>query len=170
MNSFELLCKLASEERWCWNLHCSTCGHMHFKYSFMELAKGKQPYSNEWLVHQKTKLYKVLGSSTRAYTTEEKNNIIKICIDSSLSKIAKHSTYPDWLGYVGLVLAHTKINNHLYIELSSVWANQLKDIVEKESTISLKLQNIVASNTFLSLKNLEECQYAMQSKYRNNFN
>jgi hypothetical protein len=51
MNQFEELCKLASKENWCWNLVCTTCGHLHFKYSFLELASGKSPTDSNWLVH-----------------------------------------------------------------------------------------------------------------------
>ena len=52
MNQFEALCKLASDENWCWNLFCSTCGHMHFRYSFAELAIGKSPESKGWIIHK----------------------------------------------------------------------------------------------------------------------
>jgi len=43
MNQFESLCKLASDETWCWDLSCTTCGHMHFQYAFLELIKGRSP-------------------------------------------------------------------------------------------------------------------------------
>jgi len=48
MNQFEALCKLASDENWCWNLNCATCGHMHFRYAFSELAAAKSPEGGDW--------------------------------------------------------------------------------------------------------------------------
>ena len=34
---FLSLCRLASQENWCWKIICTTCGHMHFRYGFKEL-------------------------------------------------------------------------------------------------------------------------------------
>ena len=50
MNAFEEVCQLANKEHWCWNLFCTTCGHMHFRYALYEMTKGKSPISNDWVV------------------------------------------------------------------------------------------------------------------------
>ena len=39
-NQFECLCKLASDEDWCWNLQCTTCGHQIFRYAFRLMSRG----------------------------------------------------------------------------------------------------------------------------------
>ena len=41
MNAFEAMSKLASQEKWCWNLNCTTCGQLHFRFGLVELTRGK---------------------------------------------------------------------------------------------------------------------------------
>lgn len=104
MNQFESLCILASNENWCWNLYCTTCGHMHFKYAFLELSNGKSPEDSDWITHsERTSFAKLLGPIPRLYTDSQKENILKICLDADIHSIANRCRFPDWLGYMGLV-------------------------------------------------------------------
>ena len=64
MNQFEAVCKLASDEWWCWDLNCTTCGNMHFTYAFKEMSQGKSPEDNDWLTNKDIdhqKLFAKLG-------------------------------------------------------------------------------------------------------------
>src|SRR4051812_28106316 len=101
-NSFEQLCILASEENWCWNLYCTTCGHLHFIFSFNELAQGKSPADGDWLIHARVTKYQL--PFTRRFTDMQSQTIISICKEANLSLIADSCKFPDWLGYLGLVL------------------------------------------------------------------
>jgi hypothetical protein len=47
----ERLSLLASREEWCWNLHCTTCGHMVFRLGLLALARDLDPESPDWSVH-----------------------------------------------------------------------------------------------------------------------
>ena len=51
-NQFEAVCELASDEWWCWDLNCTTCGNMHFTYAFKEMSLGKSPEDDDWLINQ----------------------------------------------------------------------------------------------------------------------
>jgi len=166
MNQFESLCKLASDETWCWNLGCTTCGHMHFRYAFLELAKGKSPTDSQWQIHDRNTTYDHLGSLPRNYTEEQKEIIHKICCEADLGIIESSCKFPDWLGYLGLILEHTYSGSKTYTELSSSWASQLIELVTSQSFIHARLQEIVEGNGVLCIKDLEECESnIMHNKY-----
>jgi len=140
VNLYEKLCKLASDEHWCWKLVCTTCGHMHFRYAFVELAERKSPTDSNWIIHgHNTQYSDILGPFPRSYTEHQKKCVIEICSTANLSNIAKACKYPDWLGYLGLILEHMHSNTESYSNLSKSWASQLKGIVNEDSSLSKRL-------------------------------
>lgn len=52
-DAFEALCCLASMEKWCWRVGCTTCGSMHFRASLRKLVEGEHPGSRAWAVGTK---------------------------------------------------------------------------------------------------------------------
>lgn len=159
MNQFEILCKLASDEHWCWNLSCTTCGHMNFRYAFSEIAAGKSPDKPGWIVHDRNTGYSSsLGSLPRNYSKEEKEKLNDICRNASLSSIAKVCKFPDWLGYLGLVLEHMYSGEESYKKLSKNWASQLSGLISEESLIRVRLSGIAQGNGLLNIKDLEACE------------
>lgn len=159
MNSFEELCKLASRENWCWKLFCTTCGHMHFRYAFAELASGKSPNKSDWVIHNTNSNYSdSLSRLPRFFTDEQKQEIIAFCYTASLSSIAKACKFPDWLGYLGLVLEHMYLDKEQYRKLSETWASQLSELVHHGSTAQHRLAEIMNSRTLLTIKDLELCE------------
>ena len=158
MNSFESLCRLASDENWCWNLYCTTCGHMHFRYSFAELAKGKSPEDSNWIVHNKHRLSKSLGKLPRDFTAKQRESILHICADANLISISKYCKFPDWLGYLGLILAHMSDNSNVFQTLSINWSSQLKNMVYPQSTIYRRLERIEIGDDMLDIQDLESCE------------
>jgi len=159
MNQFEELCKLASDENWCWKLICTTCGHMHFRYAFAEIAAGKSPTDPAWIIHGRiTRYSNSLGPLPSNYTEEQKENISKICRNANLSSIAEACKFPDWLGYLGLVLEHIYSGTDSYKKLSESWASQLSELVSEGSDIRMKLAEIASGNGMLNIKHLEACE------------
>jgi len=167
-NEFEALCKLASQENWCWNLSCTTCGHENFRYSFQELATGKSPNGKDWLVfNNNSRIFRQLGPLPFEFTNEQKEVVLNICLKANLSSIALNCRFSDWLGYLGLVLHHLNVNSDTYKSLSSKWSMQLKDMVEPCSHIRSWLERISqGEDDVLSLGDLEACESAMLHKYR----
>ena len=166
MNQFESLCKLASDETWCWDLSCTTCGHMHFQYAFLELIKGRSPTDSQWLIHKNTSFSDQLGSLPRNYTGEQKEIIHKICCKANIGIIESSCKFPDWLGYLGLILKHMYSGSETYTELSSSWASQLIKLVTSQSLIHVRLQEIVEGKGVLDIDDLEECESdIMHNKY-----
>ena len=50
-NQFEAVCKLASDEGWCWDINCTTCGNMLFTYAFKQMSYGQSPEDDDWLIN-----------------------------------------------------------------------------------------------------------------------
>lgn len=159
-NTFESLCILASNENWCWNLTCTTCGNMHFRYGFIELANLKSPRDQNWLVNKKTNSYKKVGKFPRAYLFNQKKIIHNICTKANLSNIYNNCTHPIWLGYLGQILAHMKDDSESFKILSKSWAIQLEQMVDENSLIAMKLKDIAEGKGLLSLEDLESCEYS----------
>ena len=166
MNQFEALCRLASDENWCWNLYCTTCGHLHFKYAFDELAKGKSPEDKDWIIHSdETKYHILLGPQSKQDSLSKKENVLNICLDANIHSIANSCNFPDWLGYLGLVLVDMFTNAQIYKSVCDRWASQLKELVPEHSHIHSRLSEIVDSdNMLLNIKDLEACEMIIQQR------
>lgn len=150
---------MASDENWCWKLFCTTCGHMHFRYAFAELAAGKSPTEPDWIVHGRNTRYSIsLDPLPRDYTEEQKQKISIICCNANLSIIADACKFPDWLGYLGLILEHMFSNAEPYKKLSENWASQLSGMICKEPTLHNRLSEIAKGNGILNIKDLEACE------------
>ena len=163
-NSFESMCILASREDWCWNLTCTTCGNMHFRYGFIELANLKSPESSDWLVHTKSNSYKKVGKFPREYSSAQKNTIHKICAEANLVNIYNNCSHPTWLGYLGLILAFMKDDSETFKVLSVSWARQLEQMVYKDSPIAIRLRNLAAGRGMLHVVDLESCEYSFDMR------
>jgi len=154
-NQFNALCKLASAENWCWNLRCTTCGHMHFRYGFLELASGKSVNDSDWIVRRrKTSYAKQLGTLPKKYSESQKESVLAICTEADIPLIASECKFPDWLGHLGLVLAHMQSESDEFKLLSSKWAAQLQGLISPKSNIWHQLKTIVNQEKLLSLNDL----------------
>ena len=167
INAFDALCELASAESWCWNFPCSTCANMEFRYGFLELAKEKHPYDEDWTI-TKDDIGSVYAFPYRypfEYPLKEREAILQICLESNLAIINRTCRFPEWLGYLGLVLRYMdswKEPSGLYGKLSKYWANQLQEMVPKSSAIYEKLGLVGNEDELrLSFSNLEACEKAM---------
>lgn len=165
MNNFEALAVLASKEQWCWKLQCTTCGHMHFRYAFLELANGKSPEDKNWIIHgNKTDYKDELGPLPRRYTFPQKETVLSLCSSASLRTISDNCISPDWLGYLGLVLEHMRLETDPYKNLSTIWADQLKGMVASESEIGKRLIEVASDgNSLLGLQDLERIEASFET-------
>jgi len=159
MNQLESLCRLASEEKWCWDLYCSTCGHLHFRYAFAELAQGKSPDQSGWLIHRRrTSFSKQLGGIPWKYTDEQKESILRVCARASIATISTTCRFPDWLGYLGLVIEHMRSDSEAYRALSVGWANQLMGLLSESDEASARIGSVAVGERLLDLGDLEYCE------------
>jgi hypothetical protein len=128
-NPFEALCVLASRRNYCWKLYCTTCGAMDIRTGFMLIAKGyhPQPSSFNWDLE----LYKLKRSMSRDWTEEMTTKFISELSNASLEFISDNCTFPDWLGYLGLILHQFHYDFSNRIKISNAWKPQLDAIVKK---------------------------------------
>ena len=152
-NAFEQLCVLASRENWCWKIYCTTCGHLHFRYSFLELTHAKLPAEEGWLIHSTTTSYPF--TFPRHFTRAQSERVIDICKEADLKIIASECKFPDWLGYIGLVVHHFGAADHDR-HLSISWGLQLRNLVPPASRSRERLEAICSdSASALTIKDLE---------------
>jgi len=159
MNNFEELCKLASDENWCWDLVCTTCGHMHFRYAFVELASGKSPRDTNWFIHgRNTRYSETLGGIPRSYSDEQKAKVNEICCSVNLSLLKTKCSFPDWLGYLGLVLEHMYSDTDSYRKVSESWSAQLAELIPKDTSLYRLLSEKANGKGVLNIEDLEACE------------
>jgi hypothetical protein len=111
-NSFEALCTLADRERWCWKIHCGTCGHGDFRYGLSALSSGGHPDSADWIVRRGAgaEIEARMGPmpSFESWPIRQQRQLQKIIGDADIQGIAEACSFPDWVGYLGLALHYTE--------------------------------------------------------------
>jgi len=131
INPFEALCVLASKRHSCWTLYCTTCGAMDIRTGFTLIAKGYHPQPSSWdwdIKHSKLK-----RAMPQDWSDEMTEKFISELSNASIEFISNNCTFPDWLGYMGLVLHHFHFDFNNRIKLSSAWKPQLDAIAKKRS-------------------------------------
>jgi hypothetical protein len=130
-NAFEALCARAGTEKWCWDIGCTTCGHLHFRFAFRDLSTGLHPDSPAWRVHRaETNGY---GDLPRRFTVEEQERLVEIFAHASVAAIAASTPFPDWLGYLGLALLYTEEDEQKNARLTHSWVPQLLSLLPENS-------------------------------------
>ena len=145
---------------------CTTCGNHEFRYGFRQIAKGHSPIDPDWIVHRDTsRLSERLGPMPypRDIPEKERAEVLEVCAGAKLARIADHCTFPDLLGYLGLIVHFVHCNDAAYIKTMTLWAWQLRDMVSPDDEIWLTLDRAVrASNRLLSFGDLEGVEFAMR--------
>lgn len=164
-NKFYKLAVLASKERWCWNLYCTLCGHAKFRDAFTQLAEGKTPNGIGWQVYSSRGGDERYRPAPRPFKREQKKRVLECCLQGSLRAVSNSCRFPDWLGYMGLVLEHMKTTDILYSALSTEWAAQLYQMVTYDSEAAIRLEEVIVgeAGSLLTIKDLALCEKAMSS-------
>lgn len=164
LNGFEQLCVLASHEKWCWKLVCTTCGHTHFRYALMQLANGLSPNDKEWIIHNdRTNFESELGQIPRIYSEISKDKVIRLCSTADLVALSRTCLFPDWLGYLGLILYHMNYDSDSFRMMNRKWAAQLVVMVHKDAKIHNRLKIIAeGSGGYLRLEDLEDIEESIK--------
>lgn len=104
-NAFLAMSQIADDDSWCWNLSCTTCGCHFFRHGLHELAKGCHPDAPDWTVRQTNR--RRFKSRPAALTFDEQVAVSSIVSEVEINDLASSCEFPDWLGYLGLVLHET---------------------------------------------------------------
>ena len=160
-NAFLALCDLASKENWCWKIPCTTCGGMYFRKSFLELVEGKSPDDPDWSIRNAN--HHCIRSIPRSYSTRQQRVLAEIVSNARLSEIAKQSKFPDWLGYLGLVLHFCEENEVKNRTLTKSLIPQFLDLISRHESSPAIFTTKVNGKRMLSWTDLKRVERALSS-------
>lgn len=137
---------------------------MLFRYAFRQLASGKSPNDEDWMVHKDHPVLRT-GSPIRelgpipplsSWPIEEQERLAKILSTANISAIASACIFPDWLGYLGLALHYTEDSERRNQTLTHAWCPQLLRRIRPGSVASNMLTKLVTGQEgVLTWVNLE---------------
>ena len=117
-NAFAAICCLASSNKWCWDLYCTTCGHSDFRNAFFQISLGRHPSREDWKP-------KTRGRRIDAEQLRDSSTLHRVLAEAVLSTIAAECRFPDYLGYLGLGLFYTTTCELQEPLLTNSWGGQL---------------------------------------------
>lgn len=163
--AFESVCERAGAERWCWNITCTTCGHMLFRYAFKQLVAGVDPASEAWVACKKNEqnLSNLLGTMPRRFPRDEQLTLARVLAEASLTKLVNSVPFPDWLGYMGLGLWYCADSEPIERALTMAWVPQLLEMVPDSSAPHISLTSILdSSSRYLQWTDLDGIERALE--------
>jgi len=166
-NAFEALSRRADQEQWCWNLTCTTCGCMHFRYGLLELSQGKHPASEDWITDKRVRseiLSREFGSAPHPLPLRSQQEVVSIASRARVSAIASNAKFPDWLGHLGVVLSFCQNAEAETRSLTKAWTPQLGEMLPAESQLRKRLLDRAAGATPLTLGDLEDIERELERR------
>ena len=140
---------------------------MYFRYGLRELSHGRHPDQSDWRVTRNDPvLYRgdqpaALGPlpSVGNWPITDQQTLAEILAGASLSYIARHVSFPDWLGYLGLGLLYTEDVECDQRILTKAWGQQLIEILPPLSRSRQHLGEIQnGPHRMLGWRELEEVE------------
>lgn len=161
-NPFVSLCENASLNNWCWKLYCTTCGHGVFKIAFSKLIHGEHPDDDSfWLCDRDNagllKENKDYPDFLRSATIAHQIQLANIVSEARLSDIKTIAKFPDWLGYIGLVIHHCSTFEARKI-ISDSFIPQFIDLTENGSELNNYLKKMQSDSALLSINDLSRIE------------
>ena len=134
-NAFLALAVLANRERWCWNLGCTTCGHLVFRHGLQELVRGVHPDSTRWQLHQTEERHmpERFVEMPQRLTQIQQALLLGIVSQVDIKDLKQHCRFPDWLGFIGVILDETREAEDTTRILTKSLVPQLIDAVERDT-------------------------------------
>lgn len=168
-NAFEAMCRKASAENWCWNLGCTTCGNQDFRYGLTQIALGRHPASPEWDTFNTRAGDALDGASIRSivgWPDDMKETLADALTGSSLKTIGRENKYPDWLGYMGVVLHMVGQDEEFAQHLTKGWLPELRSMVEPRSMGRERLQALRETREPLRWHHIDGLELHLRAEYR----
>lgn len=166
-NEFEKVCIIASKNNWCWKLNCTTCGCLDIRGAFYYIGLGKSVPDNIKRISE----LKINYSIYEPLPNEVLNEFLQSVIKADLFEINKNCKFPDWLGYIGIILylfggwsgyfgIAREMGRIPIVDVVKAYCPQFIKMVNKQSNAYQILNNIINSNYLIELKvsDLEEIE------------
>jgi len=159
-NAWEAVCVIATEQRWCWNLACTTCGAGLWRYALAEIGAGRHPADPNWSTSND---HRNLPSLNELRKTGSSRHMIDVLAEADLESIARRGPHPDWLGYQGVALRNISRSDAMSRKLTIAWGRQILALLPAisqergylEKLISDKpLRDLIGSREFLRWQDL----------------
>jgi hypothetical protein len=95
------LARRANARQLCWKIACTTCGAGELRGGISLLARGDRLDQTPW---------PALGPpyDSSPLTPAEADGLARVCISAPLARVARAASFPDWLGYLGMILWQLK--------------------------------------------------------------
>ena len=107
-NAFLAMAMLADREHWCWNLACTTCGRHVFRHGLHELIRGVHPDSAQWTLHQDQGQFPEQFEDAPAPLSVTEQAVVSAIVSQlDVKELQQRCRFPDWLGFIGVVLEQT---------------------------------------------------------------
>jgi hypothetical protein len=175
-NPFVALCEVASQNNWCWNLNCTTCSHGAFKVAFSKLVRGENP-DNESFWPKGKENHSPLSEMSKYYEFTRDTHVLNqtdlasIVAEAKILDIQSVAKFPNWLGYIGLVLHHCYRTEAQKI-ISYSFLPQFIELMQKDTATCDYLKDKQSKQELLSIYDLDKIENSLitinQNKYLNN--
>jgi hypothetical protein len=155
-NPFDALCQVASNENWPW--HIGHLGKDRFLSGLLQIGIGHHPQSDEWAAFRASAL-EVFHTpeffSFMDWPAPVKQHLLSVLGSASLHLIARNTSTPAWLGYLGLTLDCTSQDRHATESLTHSWLPQLRRMFDQPSNSRDRLDDIVEQRRHLSISDID---------------
>jgi hypothetical protein len=165
-NALLSLFKIASENEWCYKTVCTTCGHSAFRIAFSKIVRGENPEDESFWPNgkknsdiQEVNKYKDFVFYRKA-KKEHQLTLSGLVAQINLKELNEIAKFPDWLGYIGLVIYHCPDEEAQRV-ISESLIPQFIELID-ESELKNRLNTKLDKKEYISLQDLE----AIESFFR----
>jgi hypothetical protein len=111
------LARRASAPPTCWNIFCTTCGATELRGGIWLLARGDRLDQTPWPVRHPS-------YDSPPLTVAEAGRLTRVCVSAPLDQVARAASFPDWLGYLGMILWELREFKEHRLRIGAVWSLQ----------------------------------------------
>ncbi|MEH6585031.1 MAG: hypothetical protein V7720_00660 [Halioglobus sp.] len=158
-NLFEELCSIGTTNKWCWWAGCTTCGQHDLRSALRDAVNGVPIKLS----------YEHLRRPPRL-SPPERQGLAELCARADLKNIAMTSTFPDWLGFMGIALNSVGGpggSGRPLRKISASWTRQFSEMVEPSSQAALRLKTLQETRQdVFTFTDLELMEHGMQAEYQ----
>lgn len=162
-NSYLALSQLAVKNKWCFNIFCPFCGHMPFRYAFMELAAGIHPDDEAWGVkrrwpsdwRQLREKRGVLPLQGMPEWNRSKEAVLALSLGKlDIVEMAKTVAFPEWLYIIGVGLYYTENIEKKNPKITQNLLTHLLDFFKLEDDAITTFQSMIKENKAITWRDL----------------
>ena len=168
-NSFIALCEYATQRNLCWRIACGTCGHREFRYAFSKIIYGKHPDNKSFWSTIGDKYDDFMWGKTPS--EEDQIKLASIVAGADIRDIHQVAKFPDWLGYIGLVIFHCKSSSssqpsRAHKILTDALLPQFIEFTKRRSSLCDYLKNKKESGGILTIDDLEKIEEGLNLTFQ----